>query len=141
MSKEEFKNKYTDTHTALECSDLVRSGDGSLVKHKEKGIVTNNGSTYIIGKRGIEAQAMAKRQEALQHMLLDATACRAEEALEIPYDKLVSLTIKAMPQRVDQKVDMSVNSFASLWDTVDAETVDSYEELTLPPPPKVGRGD
>jgi hypothetical protein len=107
MTPEEFKKTYLDTHMELAVTDVLNKGafnNGSLMKMEpgDKNI-TKRGK--IPGKKMIEAKAMEDRAEGLSHCLMDAIGARVDELLVIPMDKLVSLGIKTLPQKIDQKVD------------------------------------
>ena len=122
ISKEEYARKYTDSHVELDAKSLIDATEKSVVRE-------DDGSLTIIGKKQIERMNWEEKSDKLKNFLLDTVAVRSNEAMEVTYDKLLSLACKhTIPQKVEQKVDMNVNSFKSLWDTVEAEDADVLDE-------------
>lgn len=121
MNKEEFTRRYKDTHTELQLLEASRETTSLVKVHPEdKGIASNY---KIPGKALIESLAMEKRAEGLSHCLLDAISARVEDLMDIPMEKLVSLGIKTLPQKVDQKIDgnFTLINMIQKAHTVDAE--------------------
>ena len=125
MTPEEFRRTYEDTHTELQALELMRN-NGSLIK-TEPGArnITVNGK--IPGKALIEKRAMEERAEGLAHCLMDAVGARVGDLMDIPMDKLVSLAIKANPQKIDQTIDHSF-TFADMVKKASLE-VENYETI------------
>ena len=129
MTPEEFKKKYDDTHEELQISGLIANGlkGGNLVKSSpgDKNI-TKFGK--IPGKALIEAKSMKDRKEGLAHCLLDACAARYPELMDVRVDKLFELALKALPQQLDQHIDVNF-TFAEFvkkatLEKAETETVD-----------------
>ena len=102
MNQEEFKRIYTDTHMELQVADLMHGQ--SLIKNSpgDKNITVRG---KIPGKALIEKKAMDERAEGMAHCLMDAVGARIGDLMDIPMDKLVSLAIKANPQKLEQKIE------------------------------------
>lgn len=93
----EFMKNLEDTHLGLSIADSLRkSRKGSTINDSKKEM-----SSHAEYKKGVERLNMGKRAEHLTHTLLDAVEIRASELLSIPYDKLIGLTIKTMPKKLD----------------------------------------
>ena len=102
MTPEEFKKTYTDTHTELQVADLMH-GQSLIKVHPGDKNITVRGK--IPGKALIEKKAMDERAEGMAHCLMDAVGARVSDLMDIPMDKLVSLAIKANPQKLEQKIE------------------------------------
>ena len=129
MTPEQFKELYMDTHTEFQVLDMLEKGafdKGSLVKVSpgDKNITIRH---KIPGKALIESIEMEKRADGLSHCLLDAKGARIGDLMDIPMDKLVSLAIKANPQKIDQTIDHSF-TFADMVKKASLE-VENYETI------------
>ncbi len=113
MTPEEFINKWADTHTEMQLADSLR---GSLIRSSEgdKG-VTNHGK--LPGKNVIEREAFEKKADDLRELVMDAVVgVRAADILDkeqMPYDKLLGHAIRLLPQKIEQKGEMT-HSFADM---------------------------
>ena len=133
MSKEQFRRKYFDTHRGIHSvGDLANGGFGksSLVK-KSPGDKNIRRRGKIPGKNLIENKCMKDRAEVFKHYLMDATDVRSQEILDpdkLPIDKLLSLVIKTLPQKVEGEVehaftfaDMAKKAAMERAETIDVE--------------------
>lgn len=103
MNPDQFIRKYEDTHTELQVLEAMQKNKSLIKVHPEdKNIQLKK---EIPGKHLIEAIETEKRAEGLQHVLLDACAARLPDLMEMPMEKLLSATIKMIPQKIDAKVD------------------------------------
>ena len=102
MNQEEFKRIYTDTHMELQVADLMH-GQSLIKVHPGDKNISARGK--IPGKALIEKKAMDERAEGMAHCLMDAVGARVGDLMDIPMDKLVSLAIKANPQKLEQKIE------------------------------------
>ena len=120
MTPEEFKKVYTDTHMEFQIADLEKGGSLIKVHPGDKNITTHY---KIPGKALIEQRAIKDRAEALSHCLMDAVGARASDLMEIPMDKLVSLAIKANPQKIEQNIEgnFTLVNMIQKARTIDAE--------------------
>ena len=125
MNPEEFIRKYEDTHTELSVIDKLASSGSLIEKHPEDKNITVKG--VIPGKHLIESRATEKRAEGLLHCLFDACSARIPDLMEMPIDKLVALTIKASPQKIDQKIEHEF-TFADMVKKASLE-VENYETI------------
>jgi len=120
MNQEEFKRIYTDTHMELQVADLMHGQ--SLIKNSpgDKNITVRG---KIPGKALIEKIAMDERAEGMAHCLMDAVGARVGDLMDIPMDKLVSLAIKANPQKLEQKIEGNF-TFAEMVKIASTEDID-----------------
>jgi len=125
MTPEQFRATYEDTHTEFQVLDLLEKG-GSLIKvHPgDKNITIRH---KIPGKALIESIEMEKRADGLSHCLLDAIGARIGDLMDIPMEKLVSLGIKTLPQKIDQKMEHNF-TFADMVKKASLE-VENYETI------------
>ena len=133
MSKEEFLNKWMDTHTEFTLQDKLGSSNGSLIK-KSDGDKNIDYRKKIPGKNIIEAKAIEKRDETFREYLDDAITVRNKEILDIDFEKLLALRVKTMVQRIEQKTE-AVHSFADMVKMVKLEAhkiVDVPQAQDLP---------
>ena len=120
MNQEEFKRIYTDTHMELQVADLMH-GQSLIKVHPGDKNITVRGK--IPGKALIEKLAMDERAEGMAHCLMDAVGARIGDLMDIPMDKLVSLAIKANPQKLEQKIEGNF-TFAEMVKIASTEDID-----------------
>jgi hypothetical protein len=101
LDKDQFRRKYLDTHKELAIIEQL-SNNGSLIKShpEDKGITT----TKIAGKSLIEKQAKEERYGEFEEYLLDALSVRADEILQLKFDKLLDLITRNKPQQIQSEV-------------------------------------
>ena len=127
MTPEQFIRKYQDTHTELEALEHFQKNK-SLVKY-EPGDKNIEKKKAIPGKHLIESIETEKRAEGLQHVLLDACSARIKDLMDIPMEKLVGLTIKTLPQKIDGKMEHSM-TFADIVRKASIE-IENYEDIDV----------
>ena len=127
MTPEEFKRRYEDTHTELQLLELMNSNKSLIKTHPEDKNITRDHK--IPGKKLIESLAMEERAEGISHVLLDACGARIGDLMEMPVDKLYSLAIKTLPQKVAQTIDHNF-TFADMVKkaSLEVETYDTIDE-------------
>ena len=125
MNPEEFKARYTDTHTELQALEVMRSKGSLITAHPEDKNITVRGK--IPGKALIESKSMKDRAEGLSHCLMDAIGARISDLMEIPMEKLVSLGIKTLPQKIDQETTHTF-TFADMVKKASLE-VENYQTI------------
>jgi hypothetical protein len=120
MSREQFKKKYIDTHTAIQGHSLLTGGYKNLI---DKHPGDKNVKHYVKLKKPIELKCAVKRAENLQNFLLDIIEVRAEDALDkkqLPFKDALKIAVSAMPKKLDINANVT-NTFAELWNTMDVE--------------------
>ena len=85
--------------------EALRAKAGSVIKHPEDKGITRNGP--IPGKHEIEAEAKKKRDNVLDRFIHDTIELRAKDMLEVKYEKLLDLAIKARPKQVEGDVNVN----------------------------------
>ena len=103
MSKEQFKRKYIDTHTELQCIDHMSKRDmKNISKYKKK----------------VEKDSAEERIDKLSQMLTEAVGCRSDELIDseaLPMKDLLLATLRAHPQRAKIENTGTVNfTFADM---------------------------
>ena len=103
----EWKRRYIDTHAEMSVTEALSAGaynKGSLAVHEpgDKNI-TQRGK--IPGKNLIEAEEMKKRNEVLDNFIHDTIQLRAEDILDVKYEKLLDLALRARPKVIEGKME------------------------------------
>jgi len=119
MDREEFKRKYLDTHTEIQA--LSKLGNPNNIKHPSD----LNAANVKNLKKPYEVRGFKIRAANLKHFMHDAIEVRADDILDkkqMPMKDLLKIAVSTMPKEV--KIEATVNTFSSLWDTVDIDSED-----------------
>ncbi|MCP3686065.1 MAG: hypothetical protein GY861_25750 [bacterium] len=130
MTKNQFKRKWTDTHTELSALDRLEGGRRSLIVDSpgDKGIYS---SGKIKGKNILEKQGFKDRDDKFKEMILDAVDVNAEK-LASPKNfnetvKLARLAADLMNHKKEANVEVNF-TFA---DMVKQATIDKKKYNTV----------
>ena len=99
----EWQRRWVGTHAELAITDALTRG-GSLLA-KEPGDKNIGTVKYDEGKRKIEAEEAAKRDGLLDRFIHETLELRAKDILDVKYDKLLDLAIKARPRKIEGKME------------------------------------
>jgi hypothetical protein len=127
MNKAQFKQKWEDTHTELSALDRLEKGrKGSSLKTD---VTDKQMAKWNSAKKLIEAKGMRDREEAVQHLLIDALAVRNVELLDkkdLPMYQLLGSISKMKTQKVEGNV-QHTHTFADMIKKVTLEKVDTID--------------
>ena len=101
MNQDQWNRKYVDTHAGLAVIEAL-SGPKSTIAY-EPGDKNAKDVTRL--KRPIEAEELAKRNKVVDNFVLDTIDLRAKDILDVKYEKLLEMAIKARPKVVEGKME------------------------------------
>ena len=102
----EWSRRWEGTHAELAVTDALSTmgNAGSLIA-KEPGDKNITKNKPIPGKKIIEAEEAEKRNNLLDRFIHETLELRAKDILDVKYEKLLDLAIKARPRKIEGKME------------------------------------